>query len=244
MRWTDEPNRTEAEPRAASRRDWSFDPVRCWAWRLHVILACPSCAARTAWSGCARAQRYLFVSNHISLLDTLLLVGLCWRSRVLSDSRARRQEHLAASWIRKFLSRRTGFLLERGKFNPNRIPRTAGFGRAGKEFQLIVFPEGTRGDGMNVAPCQPGSISSPRKRAFPSCPCSSRTCSWFPRRPDGFILFRGLRKVEIHFGEPIEPEDYLAMPREEFMEFVRQEHLRAARPDATSSTFESRPLRA
>jgi hypothetical protein len=37
-----------------------------------------------------------------------------------------------------------------------------------------------------------------------------------------FHLFAGLRKVEVHFGEPIAPEKYLALPREEFQEFIRQ----------------------
>ena len=32
----------------------------------------------------------------------------------------------------------------------------------------------------------------------------------------------GLRKVEVHFGEPIAPERYLMLPRDEFLEFVRQ----------------------
>ena len=37
-----------------------------------------------------------------------------------------------------------------------------------------------------------------------------------------FHPVRGLRKVEIHYGEPIALEKYLEMPREEFVEFVRQ----------------------
>jgi hypothetical protein len=37
-----------------------------------------------------------------------------------------------------------------------------------------------------------------------------------------FHPFGGLRKVEVHFGEPIPPEDYLMMPREELVEFIRQ----------------------
>jgi hypothetical protein len=31
-----------------------------------------------------------------------------------------------------------------------------------------------------------------------------------------------LRKVEVHFGQPISPAEYLPMPREAFLEFLRQ----------------------
>ena len=36
-----------------------------------------------------------------------------------------------------------------------------------------------------------------------------------------FHPFGGLRKMEVHFGEPILPEKYLDLSREEFTEFVR-----------------------
>jgi hypothetical protein len=32
----------------------------------------------------------------------------------------------------------------------------------------------------------------------------------------------GVRKVEVHFGEPILAEKYLALPREEFLELVQR----------------------
>src|SRR5687767_2595969 len=58
-------------------------------------------------------QRHLFVVNHISLLDTLLLSTVFWRAGcypilVLGDKKI-----WHGSWIRKFLSDRTAFLLER-----------------------------------------------------------------------------------------------------------------------------------
>ena len=46
--------------------------------------------------------------------------------------------------------------LERGKFNPARVRELQAFGRANAEFHLVVFPEGTRGDGVQAGPCQPG----------------------------------------------------------------------------------------
>ena len=38
----------------------------------------------------------------------------------------------------------------------------------------------------------------------------------------------GLRKVEIHYGEPIPPEKYLSLSRDEFSEFLRNQ-IRAVR---------------
>ena len=81
-----------------------------------------------------RDQKYLFVSNHISLLDTILLGAVCWRSGhypilVLGDKQV-----WHVSWFHKFLSKPIGFLVERGKFNPDRIRELEAFGRSGNEF--------------------------------------------------------------------------------------------------------------
>lgn len=167
-------------------------------------------------------QRYLFVVNHVSLLDTILLGGLCWRSGcypilVLGD------KHVwHASWIRKFLSQRTAFLLERGKMNPNRIEELQSFGRAGGEFHLIVFPEGTRGDGVKVAPCQPGIYFIAQEARLPIVPVFIANMQLISTKTGSFHPFRGLHKVEVQFGQPIVPEDYLTQPREEFVEFIRR----------------------
>ena len=45
-----------------------------------------------------------------------------------------------------------------------------------------------------------------------------------------FHFFRGLRKVEVHYGEPIEPEKYLDMTREELLEFIRHRIAAAKTP--------------
>ncbi len=167
-------------------------------------------------------QRYLFAVNHVSLLDTILLGALCWRSGcypilVLGD------KHVwHASWFRKFLSRPTAFLLERGKMNPNRIEELQTFGRAGKEFHLVVFPEGTRGDGVNVATCQPGIYFIAQEARVPIVPVFIANMQLISTKTGSFHPFRGLHKVEVQFGEPIAPENYLTLPREEFVEFIRQ----------------------
>ncbi|MFO1487272.1 MAG: lysophospholipid acyltransferase family protein [Verrucomicrobiota bacterium] len=164
----------------------------------------------------------LLVINHVSLLDTLLIAGLCWWRHcypllVLGD---RNVWH--ASGIRKFLSRRTAFLLDRGKLNPNRIRELQAFGRAGNEFQLIVFPEGTRGDGVNVATCQPGIYFIAQAAQIPILPVFIENMQLVSTKTGPFQPLRGFRKVEVHFGEPIAPETYLPMEREAFVEFIRQ----------------------
>ena len=186
------------------------------------VLALPYLRRTHGLDRLRRNQRYLLVCNHVSLLDTILLGALSWRSGcypilVLGD------KHVwHASWVRKFLSGPIGFLLERGKLNPKRIEELQAFGRASKEFQLIVFPEGTRGDGIHVAPCQPGIYFIAQEARVPIVPVFIENMQLVSTKTGRFHPFAGLRKVEVHFGEPITPERYLMLPRDEFLEFLRQ----------------------
>ena len=198
---------------------------------LHLLLAVPFLRRTHGLARMHPSQRHLLVINHISLLDSLVIAALCWRSGcypilVLGDKIV-----WHASWVRRFLSRQTAFLLERGKLNPNRIRELQAFGRAGQEFQLIVFPEGTRGDGVNVAKCQPGIYFIAQAARIPIVPIFIENMQLISTKTGRFHPFRGWRKVEVHFGEPIAPETYLPMPREEFLEFVRRSILAARNTD-------------
>jgi 1-acyl-sn-glycerol-3-phosphate acyltransferase len=174
-------------------------------------------------------RRYLFVVNHVSLLDTILMGALCWRSGcypilVLGDKNT-----WHASWIKRLLSSRIGFLLERGKINPDRIRELEAFGRTGRHFHLVVYPEGTRGDGVRVAPCQAGVFFIAREARLPIVPVFIENMQLVSTKAGRFHPIRGLRKMEVHFGAPIPPEEYLPMPREEFLKFLR-ESIATARP--------------
>jgi 1-acyl-sn-glycerol-3-phosphate acyltransferase len=168
------------------------------------------------------SQRYLFVCNHVSLLDTILLGGLCWRSGcypilVLGDKSV-----WHASWIKRVLSSRIGFLLERGKLNPGRVRELQEFGRAASDFHLVVFPEGTRGDGVRVGPCQPGLYYIAQEARLPMVPVFFENMQLVSTKTGRYHPIGGLRKVEVHFGAPIAAERYLPIPREEFPDFVRR----------------------
>ena len=167
-------------------------------------------------------QKCLFVCNHVSLLDTIMLGGLLWRSGnypilVLGDKNV-----WNASWLHRALSRPIGFMVERGKLNPNRIRELEEFARSVKNFQLVVFPEGTRGNGVDVAECQPGIFYVARAAGAPIVPIFIENMQLVSTKTGPFRPIRGLRKVEIHFGEMIPPESYLHLPREEFTEFIRK----------------------
>ena len=209
---------------ATSSRRVTRDVVGCQfilGLILHLVLALPFLRRTHGLQRLQQNQKYLFVVNHISLLDTLVLATLCWRSGcypilVLGDKKV-----WHASWVRRFLSKRTAFLLERGKLNPNRIGDQEEFGQAGREFQLIVFPEGTRGDGVNVATCQPGIYYIAQAARLPLLPVFIENMQLVSTKNGRFHPIQGWRKVEVHFGDPIPPEKYLFMPREDFLEFVR-----------------------
>jgi 1-acyl-sn-glycerol-3-phosphate acyltransferase len=187
-------------------------------------------------------KKYLFVSNHVSLLDTLLLGAICWRSGcypilVLGDRNV-----WQVTWLHKLLSTPIGFLVERGKINPDRIRELEAFGKSGSEFHLVVFPEGTRGDGVNVARCQPGLFYIAQEAKLPIVPIFIENMQLVSTKTGRFHPISGLRKVEVHFGEPIEAEDYLSLPRDQFVEFVR-EQITATKPAPAAEHSSPAPLR-
>jgi len=168
------------------------------------------------------SQKYLFVSNHVSLLDTILLGGLCWRSGCYPILTLGDKNVWHASWIKKMLSSKIGFLVERGKLNQNRIGELQTFGRCGKEFHLVVFPEGTRGDGVHVAAPQPGIYFIAQEARLSIVPVFIENMQFVSTKNGRFHPLGGLRKIEVHYGEPIAPEKYLGLPREEFLELVQR----------------------
>jgi len=187
-------------------------------------------------------RRYLFVANHVSLLDTILLGALCWRSGCYPILTLGDKMVWHASWIKRLLSSRIGFLLERGKLNPRRIRELQEFGRAGRQFHLIVFPEGTRGDGINVASSQPGIYFVAQEARLPIVPVFIQNMQLVSTKTGRFHPIAGLWKVEVHFGEPIVPDAYLQIPRVEFTEFVRQ-RIAATQPSQPAARLSPVPLR-
>lgn len=228
------------EPVRVSRRLKAVQALMgCFAW---AVLALPYSRRTHGLDKLSPRRRYLFVSNHVSLLDTILLGALLWRSGnypilVLGDKNV-----WSTSWIKRALSRPIGFLLERGKLNPNRVDELKKYAQLAPQFNLVVFPEGTRGNGVDVAECQPGIFYVAQESRALLVPVFIENMQLVSTKAGKFHPLSGLRKIETHFGEPVPPETYQSLPREEFTEWVRH-RIVATRPARPAAHLNPAPLR-
>lgn len=205
----------------------SVAPPRNRAWRAQAYLGAlcrlaflPMLAAVEGFDAVPRGPR-IFACNHVSLLDTLLLGGLFWSRRrypilVLGDRTV-----WSTTAVHRFLASKVGFLIDREGPNLQRIEELRRFGRASADFQLIVFPEGTRGDGKRVGPCRPGITYVAQEARVPIVPIFLENMQLVSSKRGGFHPHRGLGKVKVRFGPEILPEEYLPLEREAFVELVR-----------------------
>ncbi len=204
-----------------------------WAQRVlglgcYLFLVLPYLRAIRGLDEIPSRKHFLFLSNHVSLLDTLLLGGIFWsRGRfpilVLGDRSVWQR-----SWIRRLLSAKLGFLIDRGRPTKTRLPELESFGRSAREFDLVVFPEGTRGDGRRVCRCQPGVYYVAQAAKVAIVPVFIHNFQLVSTKQGSFHPFRGLRKLEVCFGAPVEPEDYLDLDREQFAAMVKDRIQRLA----------------
>lgn len=169
-----------------------------------------------------KAGRRLFVANHVSLLDTILLGGIFWsRGRVpilvLGDRGVWHRNP-----VRRALSARVGFLIDRTRPTKERIGELRRFGASLPGFDLVVFPEGRRGDGMHVGECQPGLYYIAREARAPIVPVFIENMQRVSSKHGRFRPLRGLRRIQVRFGPEIPPEHHLGLRREEFLRIVRE----------------------
>jgi len=169
-----------------------------------------------------RGGRKIYVANHVSLLDTPLLGSVLWSAGrtpilVLGDRGVWQQGRL-----RRLLSARVGFLIDREGATRQRLRELSAFGKSSAEFDLIVFPEGTRGDGKRVLPCQTGIYFVARAAKVPIVPVFIDGMAKLSSKHGGVHPLRALRSIDLYFGQEMSPEEYAAMSRDELAEAVRQ----------------------
>ncbi len=218
--------RVGVEPRQAAVLTWLAQAVLGFCCFLFFL---PYLRQIRGLDGLSRGQRRLFLCNHTSLLDTILLGGVFWsRLRlpilVLGDRAVWHR-----SMVRRFLSSRVGFLIERDGLSKRRIQELQAFGRSCEGFDLFVFPEGTRGDGITVQECQPGAYFVARAAEVPIVPVFIENMAQVSSKQTGFRPFQGLGQVRITFGEEIPTGEYTGLNRAQFSTLIRRK-IQALRP--------------
>lgn len=169
-----------------------------------------------------KSRRALFVCNHVSLLDTLLIGGILWSRRTMPMLVLGDLGTWKGGWLRRWLSWKLGFLIERGGIVRDRIDELKAFARSSQDFHLVVFPEGTRGDGERLAELQPGVYFVAKEAQIPIVPIRIRNMARLSSKHGGVHILGGLRQIEVEFGEPFEPAEYAGLRREAFMEDLRR----------------------
>lgn len=164
-------------------------------------------------------ERRIYVCNHVSLLDALVLGGVFWsRGRlpilVLGD-----RETWAKSGMRRLMGTTAGHMIDRGRSVRVLINDLKAYASRSVAFNLVVFPEGTRGDGVTVGECQPGIYYVAKAAGIPIVPVRLDGMQNVSSKRGRFKLFRGLRKVTVTFGEEFEVG---GRGREEFLTLVRE----------------------
>jgi len=163
--------------------------------------------------------RRLYVCNHVSLLDTLVLGGVLWSRRrvpilVLGDKAT-----WHASLLLRLLSSRVGFLIDREGPPREMLRGLKEYAGRIERFHLVVFPEGTRGDGGDVAECQPGLYTIAKACGVPIVPIYLDGMAKVSTKHSRFRPLRGLRRVTVRIGEEFELGD---ASRDEFLTAVRE----------------------
>jgi 1-acyl-sn-glycerol-3-phosphate acyltransferase len=167
-----------------------------------------------------KSERSLFIMNHVSLLDTLMLGGVLWSRRTLPFIVLGDQATWSKSALLKCLSWKVGYLLDREAVTKERIAQLKAFGRAKEGFHLAIFPEGTRGNGVELNPFQPGVYFIAKEARAPIVPVFIKNMQQISTKGGRVYPIRGFRKVELFFGERIDPSEYQELRREEFMELI------------------------
>jgi 1-acyl-sn-glycerol-3-phosphate acyltransferase len=211
------------------------DPLTRWVQRIlgvacYLFMVLPYTGQVTGLERLGSGQRYLFVSNHVSLLDTLLLGGILFRRGILPILVLGDATVWRSNVIRRLLSARLGFLIQRDRPSRQRLQELESFGRCREDFHLLVFPEGTRGDGRRVRRCQPGIFHVAQAAAVPMVPVFIAGMEQVSSKSGRPHPLRGWRKVRVHFGEPWPPQSYLPLDKDELPAAVR-ERIESLRPE-------------
>lgn len=160
-------------------------------------------------------ERYIYLSSHESLTDILVLYATLPQKVVMVAKRSLLILPIFSwgMWLAGFV-----FINRRNRSAAFRSMAQAGE-RLRKGRSVLVFPEGTRGDGQSLGPFKKGGFILAQQAGFRVVPVGIYgTYSVLPR--DTFPVFPG--NVAVAVGEPMSPPEP-GQPLDEFVARVQSE---------------------
>lgn len=136
----------------------------------------------------------ILASNHVSYLDPIFL-GVSLPRRINYMAKDEIFRNRLFFW---FLSKLQAFPVSRQRVGPSTIKRTLQLMKKGKA--LLLFPEGTRGDGRELQKARPGIGNIAEKSKAPVIPVYIQGAGRV--LPRGSFLIR-LHQVTVCFGPPL-----------------------------------------
>lgn len=185
-----------------------------WA-RWFMLVATRVCGIRVRVVGTPSTDSTFFVSNHLSWTDALILGGLTGAVFVAQDG--------IAKWpVLRFLCRLNDTIFVR---RSNRLGVVDQIDEMRRQFarhrRLILFPEGTCGDGRRLLPFKPALFamltpapdSTFLQPVIIDCDESGRNLAWLGLETGAantwrLLARRGSWGVRVHFLETISPSDH------------------------------------
>jgi len=166
-----------------------------WGCGIEIVPILTPGAARIDWS-----RPHVFMSSHESIFDIMaLFIAIPCDVRMLSKIELRRIPILGWSmWMSGFvfIDRKSPAAAKRS------LEKAARIVKGGRS--IVIFPEGTRGDGTTLLPFKKGGFVLAIQSGVPVVPVaihgSAATLpkhTWFPRGG----------RIEVVIGEPIPTED-------------------------------------
>lgn len=196
-------------------------PIRriLWWHLLHFIcfLWVGPCYRYRAW-GVTRIPRsgpILFVSNHQSFLDPIL-VGLAAHHRQFyAMARSTLFDHPLLSWLIQSLN---AVPVERGQSDTASMRKCIEV--LGQGHALLLFPEGTRTPDGTTQPFQRGLMLLIKRANATVVPVAIEGA--FEVWPKGRKLPRATGRVHVEYGEPIPASHLAAMPADAALSELQQ----------------------
>jgi len=188
--------------------DWQSRIVRNWAQSVGRLIG-----MHTQVIGTPPTAPFVLVSNHLSYIDVVLLLGHCPNATFIAKRDVETWPFIG------FLARRVGTLFIDRESRRDLLRINTAIARClDARRGLVLFAEGTTTKGLQVNPLKPSLLAEPASRALPTayCTITYRTdqdqppahqlvCWWddSPFAQHAFTLFKTPRfDAQLNFGGP------------------------------------------